>query len=114
LAVVPIEIPPLRSRKEDIPHLVSHFLYEASRRLGEPLKEFDALACEMLAEYQWPGNVRELKNVVTRACVMTPEPLIPASRLRPWLVIEGGNLPEDRKALLEASASPPDLSLAEI
>jgi DNA-binding NtrC family response regulator len=86
LAVVPIEIPPLRARREDIPLLVEHFLCEASRRLGEPLKALEPAARELLSEYDWPGNIRELQNVVTRACVMTPEGLIRADRLQPWLV----------------------------
>ncbi len=114
LAVVPIELPPLRSRQEDIPLLVNHFLHEASRRLGEPLKEFEDTASQMLVDYQWPGNIRELQNVVTRACVMTPESLIPASRLRPWLDGEGGNVPEYRETACTARPRQDDVSLAEI
>jgi DNA-binding NtrC family response regulator len=85
LAVVPIELPPLRARRDDIPLLVDHFLNEASHRLGEPRKELESQAYELACAYDWPGNIRELQNVITRACVMTPESAIPASRLRPWL-----------------------------
>lgn len=114
LAVVPIELPPLRSRREDIPLLVDHFLKEASRRLGESLKQFEPAAGEMLLAYDWPGNIRELQNVVTRACVMTPEELIPASRLAPWLGQEGGDSSAGHMMPLDRSPTGENLSLAEI
>lgn len=114
LAVVPIQLPPLRSRKEDIPHLAQHFLQEASRRLGEPLKSFEDDASKILVDYDWPGNIRELQNVVTRACVMTPERRIPASRIRPWLVSEEQTVLEGQVETASELPHYKDLSLAEV
>jgi transcriptional regulator with GAF, ATPase, and Fis domain len=69
LNVVPIEIPPLRSRPADLAALTRHFLAHFSRQLGKTLTPSDA-ALESLARYDWPGNVRELRNVVERAAVL--------------------------------------------
>ena len=76
LNVFPIEVPPLRQRKEDIPRLADHFLLRA-RGAGRPmgqLGEAEALskeACEVLCAYDWPGNVRELRNVMERASILS-------------------------------------------
>jgi len=72
LNVIPLEVPPLRERREDIPLLVFHFLREfcAENRLEQ--KEISKEALDMLIEYGWPGNVRELKNVIERLVIMTP------------------------------------------
>jgi two-component system, NtrC family, response regulator AtoC len=70
LNVFPIELPPLRTRLEDLPLLVAHFLQDIGRREGE-MKQASAAALERLAQYRWPGNVRELRNVLQRAYVMT-------------------------------------------
>lgn len=85
LAVVPIDLPPLRQRREDIPLLVEHFLDTASQRLGGTRHHLEPAASELLAGYDWPGNIRELQNVVTRACVMSSGETILADRIRPWL-----------------------------
>jgi DNA-binding NtrC family response regulator len=73
LHILPIEIPPLRDRKTDIPLLVNHFL----KRMGEELKKFDLKitgeALAILTAYDWPGNVRELENVLERAAVLSEE-----------------------------------------
>jgi DNA-binding NtrC family response regulator len=69
LNVVPLEIPPLRSRPADLPALTGHFLRYFSRQLGKRL-DLSAPALESLARYDWPGNVRELRNVVERAAVL--------------------------------------------
>jgi two-component system response regulator FlrC len=68
--VVPIHLPPLRERKEDIPLLVDHFAREITQRLGMPSKSFSSGALEALQSRSWKGNVRELKNVVERAVVL--------------------------------------------
>jgi two-component system, NtrC family, nitrogen regulation response regulator GlnG len=65
LNVVPIRLPPLRERTEDIPALVRHFMMVANRE-GLPVKSLDPLALERLKSYRWPGNVRELENLVRR------------------------------------------------
>jgi len=70
LNVLPVHIPPLRERSEDIPVLVAHFLEETNRRLGTRVRTVSAEAAQRLASHGWPGNVRELQNVVERAIVL--------------------------------------------
>jgi two-component system nitrogen regulation response regulator NtrX len=72
LAVVPIEVPPLRERPDDIPLLAEHFLREASGRFGRKPKSLSAAAVEALQAYRWPGNVRELKNLIERLMILCP------------------------------------------
>ncbi|HUE71335.1 MAG TPA: sigma-54 dependent transcriptional regulator [Pirellulaceae bacterium] len=86
LAVVPITVPPLRERSEDVPLLVRHFLSEAARRTERAGCELDGGALDLLCHYHWPGNVREVENVVTRACVLFAGRTIGADDLRPWLL----------------------------
>ena len=69
LNVVPIRLPPLRERTEDIPELVSHFLAERAAE-GLPAKTLDAAAMDRLKSYRWPGNVRELENLIRRLCAL--------------------------------------------
>jgi DNA-binding NtrC family response regulator len=69
LEVVNITIPPLRERKEDIPHLARHFLSSHTQRLDRPLPKIRSDALQRLIEYPWPGNVRELENEMSRAIV---------------------------------------------
>lgn len=78
LNVIPIQVPPLRERGEDIPSLVDEFLKEISLNTNLALKEFSEDALEALKKYHWPGNVRELKNLVERLVIMTPEKRIQA------------------------------------
>jgi DNA-binding NtrC family response regulator len=89
LAVVPLHVPPLRARREDIPKLVDAFATRTAQRLGRPPCPFDAGAHDLLANYRWPGNVRELENIVTRASVLSDGQRVTADQLRAWL-IEGG------------------------
>ena len=72
LNVVPIVLPPLRSRREDIPMLVSHFLEVYNEQNDRYVVHIQAEALETLVRYHWPGNVRELQNVVERCVVMAP------------------------------------------
>ncbi|MFQ5863067.1 MAG: sigma-54-dependent transcriptional regulator [Candidatus Brocadiales bacterium] len=76
LNVVPIYIPPLRERKEDIPLLVEHFLKEASEKVKKHISGVSTDALDMLTEYHWPGNVRELENCIERAAVISSGDLI--------------------------------------
>ena len=69
LNVVPISIPPLRERKEDIPELVNHFLDKAKELKLEP-KKFNTESFQILEKYQWPGNVRELENFILKLCAL--------------------------------------------
>lgn len=81
LNVIPIIIPPLRTRVEDIPDLVNHFLTRFSRRSGIQY-EFTAEAIERLLTYPWPGNVRELENLLERTITLSPSTIIDAKDLR--------------------------------
>jgi len=75
LNVIPLQLPPLRERKEDIPVLTHHFLHEFSIRRGVAM-EISPEALQCLIDYNYPGNVRELKNIIERASVLAPEPVI--------------------------------------
>jgi transcriptional regulator with GAF, ATPase, and Fis domain len=70
LNVFPIEVPPLRDRKEDIPMLAAHFLKQAARRLRLPPPRFTEAHARLLQSYDWPGNVRELQNAIERALIL--------------------------------------------
>jgi two-component system response regulator GlrR len=76
LSVLPIRVPPLRERMEDIPPLAEHFLAEAARRCKKPIRGFSPAALQALLRYPWPGNVRELENVVERAVIVAREETI--------------------------------------
>ncbi|MEN2985796.1 MAG: sigma-54 dependent transcriptional regulator [Thermodesulfovibrionaceae bacterium] len=82
LSVVPIYIPPLRERKEDIPELVSYFVEEFHRQKGWKKKIFQPDAIKTLQQYDWPGNVRELKNVIERAMIMCEDEIITAKDIQ--------------------------------
>lgn len=85
LAVVPLVIPPLRERGDDVQLLADHFLQHAAQRLNRNKCELADDARELFAAYHWPGNVRELENIITRACVLNEGHMISAGELRPWL-----------------------------
>ncbi|MFC1526134.1 sigma-54 interaction domain-containing protein [Candidatus Latescibacterota bacterium] len=70
LEVIPITIPPLRERRDDIPLLVDHFLQKKCREINLPLRRLTAEAMEVMCSYPWPGNVRELENIVERTMVL--------------------------------------------
>jgi DNA-binding NtrC family response regulator len=70
LSVVPIHLPPLRERKDDIPLLVGHFLHKYSRKAGKVVSTISRQALAALEAYDWPGNVRELENTIERAVVL--------------------------------------------
>jgi transcriptional regulator with GAF, ATPase, and Fis domain len=71
LHVVPIAVPPLRERADDIPMLAEYFVIKHATRSGRPIDAIDQDAVRSLQEYQWPGNVRELENTIERAVVLT-------------------------------------------
>jgi two-component system nitrogen regulation response regulator NtrX len=81
LNVIPIFVPPLRERQEDIPLLGDHFMAEFAREYGRRLKTFDEGAVSVLQRYPWPGNVRELRNVIERLMIMVPGDSITAEDL---------------------------------
>ncbi len=86
LHVVPVYIPPLRERPEDIPLLVRHFLKKHAGELGKPVQDITPEAMKVLLECAWKGNVRELENVIERTIVMTEGECITAEFLPPDLV----------------------------
>lgn len=81
LNVIPIFVPPLHDRKEDIPLLAEHFMGGFAREYGRRMKTLDATAVSALQEYSWPGNVRELRNVIERLIIMVPGDTIGARDL---------------------------------
>jgi len=76
LNVIPLEVPPLRERADDIPQLVRHFLQEFSTEYGQKTKSIDDDALDLFVRYQWPGNVRELRNIIERLIIMVPAPVL--------------------------------------
>jgi two-component system response regulator HydG len=81
LNVVPIELPPLRERREDIPLLIEHFLKIYNEKNNRRLKGFHPRALDALMRYSWPGNIRELENVVERAVILTADDYVQFSDL---------------------------------
>ncbi len=81
LAVIPIHLPPLRERREDVPVLAEHFLARANVRIGKSIRGISEEAMKLLVAHEWPGNVRELENVIERAVALEPTPTIQPERL---------------------------------
>ncbi|MBA5868717.1 MAG: response regulator [Nitrospira sp. CR2.1] len=79
LNVVPIVVPTLRDRREDIPLLVKHFLRVHAEEQGLKLKQVAPEAMDVFMHYEWPGNIRELRNLIERLMIMVPGPVIEAS-----------------------------------
>jgi two-component system nitrogen regulation response regulator NtrX len=107
LNVIPIYVPPLRDRQEDIPLLAEHFMAEFAREYGRRIKSFESGALAALQRYPWPGNVRELRNVIERLMIMVPGDAIsamdlgfldPSGLTRPSIV----EVPVERMTLHEA------------
>lgn len=76
LNVVPIQLAPLRERKEDIPLLVDYFLKKSSSELDVPPRSYTPEALKLLSRHSWPGNIRELENTIKRAVILCPDPLL--------------------------------------
>jgi two-component system nitrogen regulation response regulator GlnG len=103
LNVVPIRLPPLRERTEDIPDLARHFL-DRARADGLPLKSLDASATQALRAHRWPGNVRELENVMRRLAALCPDEVITAETVLPEL--HDGEGHQDHAAPASLAGSP--------
>jgi two-component system response regulator PilR (NtrC family) len=88
LAVIPIDVPPLRERIEDVPLLVRNFLQKLADQTGSEQKKMDANAMERLVGYSWPGNVRELENAIERAYALSDGTVIRVSDLPPHMLHE--------------------------
>ncbi len=86
LCVIPIEMPALRERLDDIPLLVHHFLQKNATQTATEPKKIDPKAIETLQQYRWPGNVRELENAIERACALCDDGMVRVSDLPPQVV----------------------------
>ncbi len=97
LSVLPIDLPPLRERVEDIPALLEEFVSRVSSREGRPRPKFTTEAVELLMEYAWPGNVRELQNLCERVCVLEAGREVSGATIRPLLAgpIKAATMPTD-------------------
>jgi transcriptional regulator with PAS, ATPase and Fis domain len=107
LNVIPIHIPPLRDRKEDIPALTRHFISFFSRKFGREIAGVEEDAMESLLVYDWPGNIREFRNVIERGCILTRERTISDPSLLfpmggPVLPVAGGGADADNITSLPA------------
>jgi two-component system nitrogen regulation response regulator NtrX len=97
LNVIPLEVPPLRDRKDDVPLLVRHFLQEFAAEYGQRPKAIDGDALDLFIRYPWKGNVRELRNFIERMVIMVPGSVIlaadvppPVNRPQPELPVGAG------------------------
>ena len=98
LNVLPIHLPPLRDRVEDVPLLAAWFLEQTAAREGKPAKRFTEEALGTLKAYHWPGNVRELQNVCERAAVLARGETIERALIEPWLLPATGAEAADASA----------------
>ena len=104
LSVVPLHLPPLRERKEDIPLLIGHFLEKLSRKMKKPPPEISPEAVEVLKEYPWPGNIRELEHAIERILILEDTDIIKERNLPSYIIQQQGDLqifPEDPFTLQE-------------
>lgn len=108
LNVIPLMIPPLRDRRDDIPLLADHFLNQICEKTGKGMKKWGMGAKEALLAYHWPGNVRELRNTIERLVIMSDKVTIDAGEVREVLPA----VSQDRTAIEDAAGSG-DLSLRE-
>jgi DNA-binding NtrC family response regulator len=83
LNVIPIEIPPLKDRPDDVPPLLDHFVQHYAKEIKKEVRGFDSAAQELLERHAWPGNVRELRNCVERAVLLATAPVLTIADLAP-------------------------------
>ncbi|MBS1109145.1 MAG: two component, sigma54 specific, transcriptional regulator, Fis family [Anaeromyxobacteraceae bacterium] len=116
LNVVPIALPPLRDRREDIPLLAQHFIEKYDRRLGKRVERVDAGAMEILVNYGWPGNIRELENVMERSVLFADGDLVTVAQLPETLRerTPGAARPVAPLGALGAIAAPSGASMKDI
>jgi formate hydrogenlyase transcriptional activator len=114
LNVFPIQIPPLRERREDVPLLVRYFVQNFSRRLNKAVEYVPVEAMDALVNYAWPGNIRELENLIERAVLLSPgkELRIPISELKPPALSANGNVSADL-ALFSPTPTPVPITTLE-
>jgi len=105
LNVFPVELPPLRERREDIPALVTHFVDVLGRRVGREIEYIPPEAMLALCSYDWPGNIRELQNLIERAVILSvdgvlPNPLLTAGTQRVSISTAPTTLIDSERALI--------------
>jgi len=99
LSVIPVKLPPLRERREDVAPLAEHFVRKHALRTGRKIERIEPAALERLQAYAWPGNVRELENAIERAVVLASGPVVDAasiSMLEPPVGLAASGLPSER------------------
>jgi len=103
LKVFPIQVPPLRQRREDIPRLVRHFASFYSQRMNKQIDTIPQETVDALLRYQWPGNIRELQNFIERAVILSPRSILraPVSELEPFQTPNGVGVPLNGLAEVE-------------
>ena len=109
LNVIPIVVPPLRERREDLPQLVQHFVRRFSDEHNMRPKRFDPQAMEALRRHRWRGNIRELRNAIERVLIMTPADVIRVEDLPDEIVSGTPSSPGeagDPRASVPAAAAP--------
>ncbi len=112
LTVIRIHVPPLRERREEIPHLCALFLREASERLGKPDVQLSEEALDLFSQHWWPGNVRQLRNEIQRAVALSgPDGFVTPEHLSPGFVSRQDDVPRQSPALLGGRSA--DLPLNE-
>ncbi|WP_417767662.1 nitrogen regulation protein NR(I) [Stappia sp.] len=104
LNVVPIRLPPLRERIEDIPDLVRHFFALAEKE-GLPAKQIETAAIDRLRRYRWPGNIRELENLVRRLSALYPQDVISAALIEQELSQPAPSVEEEENSQVDLSGS---------
>jgi two-component system nitrogen regulation response regulator GlnG len=97
LNVVPLRLPPLRERVEDVPDLIRHFFVQAERE-GLPVKQLDQAALDRLKRYRWPGNVRELENLARRLAALYPQETISGAVIDTELSQPAATAPDEARA----------------
>src|SRR5262249_31851349 len=111
LSVIRIHVPPLRERREEIPHLSTYFLREAVERLGKPDVHLSSETLDVFSLYRWPGNVRQLKNEIQRAVALSA----PGGTIEPFHLspeINATRLPAAAPAVARGARTAPNLASA--
>jgi PAS domain S-box-containing protein len=103
LNVFPIEMPPLRERKEDIPTLIEYFIHRYARKAGKKIGTIEKRTLELLESYAWPGNIRELQNVIERSIIVCETDLFSVDPS--WLSLESSSPRQDGKPITRKSAA---------
>jgi len=104
--VIPLHLPPLRERGEDIPMLAEHFVTRFAAELGKPVQGLAAESLSVLVQYHWPGNIRELENAMERAVALERTPVILPASLPAAVRAAGGGSPATAEDVLEADTLP--------